>query len=360
MRHKHTNVEKLVIQIVQTGKIPVHTDAHSKPLLELLNTESNWKQSVTYAMNLHALTPYLVAIHRSPEKVTLNEKLRLEIDNLLSRERMWLAVLDQELELVLSLFSEVHIQVITLKGMDLGTRFYPDRILRSMTDIDLLVHKSHFPYALNVLEKAGFQVVGSRLKKRFRIELSRGKGHPIIELHSSLLVGYTNAMLKNIWTRSFEIPATKTSPSMRVMSAEDTLVYLIGHAAVQHLLESPVWLNDIHYLIKNSPTLDWNFILKNLKEAHHFVAGWFVLGILIEGWDTPIPIEVQKLIRSQMGVLKRKILSFSMSSSTWFLPQPKSFLAVIKYRILLRDNWYEAYKYAANRYLPKLPPITRF
>ncbi len=50
-----------------------------------------------------------------------------------------------------------NVKVIVLKGTSLATNLYPDIGLRPMGDIDLLVHKSQFRSAIQLVQSIGYR-----------------------------------------------------------------------------------------------------------------------------------------------------------------------------------------------------------
>jgi hypothetical protein len=301
-----------------------------------------WSVAFEFARRLHALLPFLLRVDRADWKSELPAPTREAIDAALTRERMGLALLDGELEAALAWLAEDGIPVIVLKGMDVGRRFYPERLLRPMTDVDLLVRAEDFGRAFARMRARGDRAVGTNAARRQRIELARAEGAPIVELHGRLLRG--NRGESDIWDRRIE-DAFPDLPNASALSATDCLSYLIRHAAVQHQIESPIWLSDIHFLIgRSSP--DWRALTADLRENRSLTAGWFLLSLLRDHWGTAIPIEVIEELRGVTRPLNRSALERLRRPADWFPFAPRGWGRVAYTRFLLRDRTLDVLSYA--------------
>lgn len=325
---------------------------------------TSWERTLQFAEEKHSLLPFLAVISRTEWKDDLLPEFRSRIESLLSRERMRLALLDSELENSLGVLRQAEVPVMVLKGMDLGRRFYPGRLFRPMADVDLLVGKDDFPRALAALERDGYRPVLSERERneaplRPQIELSRhDDASPTIELHWSVQPSDTAESIRSVWKNSIPAPSgffgspdragsIKSSP--RLMAREDLLPYLIRHCAVQHLLESPIWLLDLHFVIDQPEPLNWNAVLKELARTRSGSAAFFVLQLLNSEWKTPVPEAVLKSLAKKAGVLRRAAFSQLSRTDIWFADRRKKLPEVILHRYLFRENLGQALAYGLQR-----------
>ena len=218
-----------------------------------------WEYAVGFAESVHSALPFLASASKASWRPGLPEGVQLLVEERLYRERLWMALLDHEVERSVGRLLDSRVPVIVLKGMDLARRFYPERSLRPMADVDLLVPQAKFSEALEILGRGGYRVAGPFPEGRFRVELCRKGGLPQVELHSRLLAGDTETETHGLWDRSREGQLPGLPRGARVLDSSDLFTYLVRHSAVQHLMESPVWLNDLHHVVGSSGRLiDWD------------------------------------------------------------------------------------------------------
>lgn len=309
-----------------------------------------WELAYQYVDRLHASLPFLMVVERAEWHRHLPSLTQRFFGERQSRERMGLALLDWEMEEALAILSSAAVPVILLKGMDVGRRFYPERVFRPMADADLLVRPRDFAKAAERLEQRGFSPVGIPYPGRFRMEFSRGKGRPVVELHSYLLSGDDNRDMKRIWQRAeesnFDLPGNP-----KVLGLEDQLFYLGGHAIVQHLLESPVWLNDLVFLLEGvggNPDFSWDRLLQRIDERFANTAFWFLFSVL-EKWGAAVPAEPMARLAAKAPAVRRSVLAGLLEPRNFFPYSGKGWLMTVSARFLLKDSAFEAVRYVVAR-----------
>lgn len=302
------------------------------------------------ARAIHATLPFLASIERSLWYGDVAPAIRLMFDQCLARERMILALLDQELDDALEALIEARIPVMALKGVDVSRRLYPARSFRPMSDIDLLVPKDSFTLALRALGSRGFRVTGPFPEGRFRVELSRIEGGPTVELHTRLLEGDTHEDVAGQWDRSKTAQIPGLDSRVRVLSHEDQFCYLLRHAAVQHILESPVWLNDLYLLLDQAPAgFDWNRVTAHFAEKRALSAAYFVLSFLYEEWGARVPPATIEALGAKVGRIRRTILLRMVDEITWFDPAKRDRAWLMRARFMMRDSAVDAMRYGLGR-----------
>ena len=335
-----------------------------------------WEDALSYSQMIHATLPFLSGLTAYSWKTSLPVPTLEKLEAELRRERMFLALLDIETSIALEALEGVAIPVILLKGADVSRRLYPKKTLRPMKDIDLLVSISDFPIALEHLKSRGYQQIGSLYPGRFRVELARSNESPVIELHTRLLSTDRSSDTERHWKNA--VPADfpdlpgRLYTNVYLLDYTDCLSYLVRHAGKQHLLESPVWLNDIHLLIKNSlviknspviksnlvtenspviennlDRINWAEFQKEMKHHQSTSAAWFVLKLIEAHWHTPIPAQVLAALSPKPDSIQFRFLSERLSPQIWFSSKPRSWGSVLRARLLLHDTLYHASGYLA-------------
>ncbi len=315
-----------------------------------------WKEAFAYAQRIHSALPFLIQIERASQKgawgKSVSAEERVFLSEALHRDRMFLALLDWEMEKAGEVLARAKVPAIVLKGMDLARRFYPDRVFRPMSDIDLLVRARDFSKVVSRFESEGYQAVGRHYPGRFRIELCRDEGRPVVELHSFLLKGDDADSMKGIWKRAKE-PENNPFPGTLVLGDEDHLFYLGAHAAVQHLIESPIWLNDIHFVLQNGEP-DWDKLLKKIEQRRSHTAFWFLFTVL-KAWGHTAPDDVIERLTAEVASGRRAALSVLAPQERLFPYAGRGWTWMLSGRFLLKDSALSAVRYAIERQLVTRP-----
>jgi hypothetical protein len=138
---------------------------------------------------------------------------------------------------------------VVLKGPPLAGRTWPEPLLRPSVDVDLLVEPAALPAARELLASLGLAATDDADHH----EVFQGPGG-MVELHRELLSGL-GATLG--WTNVQPVQvATWEGRPVRLLAAEDELVYLSVHAA-NHLFRRTSWLYDLKLLLASRPGWDW-------------------------------------------------------------------------------------------------------
>ncbi|MEK6704791.1 MAG: nucleotidyltransferase family protein [Bdellovibrionota bacterium] len=312
--------------------------------------EKEWEGALRYATGLRCALPFLIKIDRSIWRGDLPGSTTQLFGQLLSNERMKLAILDEILDSALDVLVAADIPVIVLKGMDLGRRVYHERILRPMTDVDLCVPQDFFNEASDILKQSGFKQAGMHYPGRDKMEFSRGNGQPVLELHAMASMA--------IWERSLMGAIPSLPGKVRSLSFRDNFTYLVRHAAVQHVMESPLWLNDIHFLLESSTVKfgtaqvsdkAWEEIILDLRSQKTLSAAWFVLMLLRDQCGTSFPAWVLEVLKKETSLINRRLNKKYLDPQTLFNPTPRSMASVVMRRYLLRDGAIDVLRYGIGK-----------
>jgi hypothetical protein len=199
-----------------------------------------------------------------------------------------------------------------------------------------------------LLEENGYQVRGKHYPGRFRVEFSRGEGFPVVELHRSLLKGDTPEFLQGIWNRAVPYRGFDAGSGVFAMEETDLLFYLSAHAVVQHLVESPVWLNDLHFCLSTFSHVDWGRVENTLTSRRWCSAFWFLFRTL-EKWSGPAHSDFLYSLQTTTGPVSRWVLEPYTESTTLFDATQRTWPAVLKLRYFLKDGPWDALNHLFSR-----------
>ena len=163
---------------------------------------------------------------------------------------------------VLRRFEEDDIPAVLLKGAALTLRYYRNYGMRSMADIDLLVHPHHVERAAARLADLGWSVTGGArsdfLPTAMRVMHACSFGaEPIhsLDLHWTLSVR-SPEVDQMFWaaTDTIEVDSTR----VRVLSPTDQVFHVCTHAVQPTWEPSPRWILDVMAVLDAPGTrIDW-------------------------------------------------------------------------------------------------------
>jgi hypothetical protein len=173
--------------------------------------------------------------------------------------------LARQLRLAVAALRAADIDVLPLKGPVLAVTAYGDAGQRGVSrDLDLVVRPRDFERAVSCLCALGYvRHEGAADPDLERVRWQR-EAHLLpatlpavmIELHTALFdeADAARLPLEDVFARSrlqtiFGVP-------MRVMAAEDQVLYLCCHGA-RHVWSRLLWVCDLAAVIRRDPTLDW-------------------------------------------------------------------------------------------------------
>lgn len=198
--------------------------------------------------------------------------------------------------------------VIVLKGAYLATSVYPTLGARAMGDIDLLLPRQRMKEAAEILTRLGYHTdlayADSLLDSGHHLPRFIHESHAV-ELHYHLR-GPDQPLpiaVDELWERA--TPATIADRPVLVLCAEDQLLHLAIHGALQHQLGLDMrFLLDILYFTQAvGSRLDWDRLM---ARAHRL--GWarslcLALTLAHELLGAPIPAQALSAARPPQPVL---------------------------------------------------------
>lgn len=219
--------------------------------------------------------------YRNEKYINHKEKRILQI-------RFW--CMQKELEKVCDLFNFYKIEYCTFKGVILSKQLYGDDDTRRMGDIDILVKKTYFDFALNILRQNGYEMHDCEnknpehhiiLKKAsITLELHKNFLNPLIGINESFLLD--NVVIKSfvqVKCLSFSITATLLhllyhlymdlmigSDNCYKLFTQNTYDYTNGFLAHAYeiALFSELYMNDI----------EWENIISDLSRQNLSITFW--------------------------------------------------------------------------------------
>ncbi|SFC61967.1 nucleotidyltransferase domain-containing protein [Spirosoma endophyticum] len=203
---------------------------------------------------------------------------------------------------VAKLLSEHNIKHIAFKGVYLAENNYPDRSLRSIGDLDILVEKNSLFEVIQLLEADQYQL-GHQYKhylqynKRIiladlqEVSLFKpffNKSHFDIDLHweiDCLNKQYASFCLQDILT-----------PPLLVK--EHQIIILVIHHGVINIWQKIIYINDLYFSLNNKD-INWSWLLQELRQ--YGLETVFLVGVqwCHQIWNLPLPASVEELIASE-------------------------------------------------------------
>ncbi len=160
------------------------------------------------------------------------------------------------------------IPAVVLKGGALAFTLYPDRSLRPINDLDLLVPEERLEEAAARIQALGYKEVspiaapGRRKSMPFHCIFAKESVPIALELHWNLLAGGHSRYAPDMawfWAHTEPLPLPFPSPFL-MLDPTGHLLYLATHAMLEHGEGEldPKWLYDIHLLVeREGERINW-------------------------------------------------------------------------------------------------------
>lgn len=261
---------------------------------------------------------------------------------------------------ILGRFCENKIDVILLKGAQLGYTDYPHVFLRPMGDIDMLVNRSDQSRVIRLMLEMGFNLYepGDSCNRFFIRAVVKGKERkthkPIfIEVHANFQAPirlnkscgvdmdefWNGTQMKSIWNGT-QMKSIAGFPFLQ-LSPTYNIIYLCTHFG-EHHFSRLIWAYDITLLIhRHGEEIDWETIKDLCPRMKIRSPLYHSFSLCQELFQIPIPEGVLKNLsrawwRRRVGhfLIRRDILFPGKSRS--------SRLSQFLIKMLCIDNWLEA------------------
>ena len=143
-----------------------------------------------------------------------------------------------------------------LKGYGFAIRYHREPLLRPSSDIDILVRRDELPAVAAALRSLGlhrYDDPGEEMEQyHHHIAFTAPAGHVEVHFRSTSGLGLKEGEERFALDA---VPFVLEGREVRILRAEDELVYLAVHAA-QHLFQRLNWLYDLKLFLDNTP-VDW-------------------------------------------------------------------------------------------------------
>ena len=190
------------------------------------------------------------------------------------------------------------IRTTLLKGAALSATVYPKPSARHVHAIDLLVHRDDWKASQELLPTLKFRLEPPGPDSRHHRNFTHWTGLAL-GLHTrAFFLPYFELPLEDAIPRAQQVEIQDTQ--VRVLSPEDSLVHICGHAAYSRSRTNLRWACDAAWLIQQSPQLNWQLVIDIADQAGTLPAlavqiGW--LGRSLCSIPKPVLAESQRRSR---------------------------------------------------------------
>lgn len=253
---------ELIVKIVFT-KEKSFTIKNGKTLNDI-----NWKKFVDLCAHHNVIPLVYKKIRSEGEGIFPDETIAL-LKDLYHKIVQWNFIQANQLKKVLRILEENNIKGIPVKGPAISVQAYGDIGNRMFQDLDLLIFPEDFIDVYNILNTEGYEPAvelsekKKKLWRRYRKDLEFKKGKTLIDIHQRLSQGYSLFDLtEELVERCDSVDIL--DKSLRVLSAEDTLIYLSINGTKDEWFKLRM-ITDMSGLISLHPEMDWDAVLKIAK-----------------------------------------------------------------------------------------------
>ncbi|MCC7442327.1 MAG: hypothetical protein IT285_11875 [Bdellovibrionales bacterium] len=271
---------------------------------ELLAPEA-WVRALEFAASVHALVPFARAVELAPWLDEVPHAARLVMRAERDRQARLFREARVEAERASAVLVAAEVPVILEGGLALALRFYPDPAFRG---VDLL--RFRIPADRHFDAKRALGLGGYRMHAEGG--LSREAGAPAVKL--------SGAGGGAEWDRSVSGAFRGFSGELRALSAADALVDHLRFAVRERALDSPVWVNDAHFIASMLEASDWEVAASRISSERLQAAAWTLLGIARNERGTDVPSGFLDAMRRELGLFRKWRLSRIGSDESLFAP----------------------------------------
>jgi hypothetical protein len=234
-----------------------------------------------------------------------------------------------ELETILQLFERHGIPAMPYKGPVLAQLIYGDLALRQFGDLDLLLPVDTIPRAKALLAESGIapmfplapavEAAFLRAPAHYHWMLSRGQGDLLVELHWKTDAEFPVTPIGDSawWNRLGTVRFRETD--VLCLAPQELVLALCLHGS-KHYWASLHWLVDVAEYLRQTPGLDWSWILRKADKLQAGRRLALALRLIEQFLDVPLPGQVREWMAQHpiAGPLAATV------SQRWFqLPQPE-------------------------------------
>lgn len=225
---------------------------------------------------------------------------RAQIAQGLKTKRLTLQVVDA--------LAQVDVTPIVLKGYGLALRLYPEQPLaRPSTDVDVLVAEPELARVATALTALGLTRhddagLADVFEEHHHLSFSGPAG--LVEVHFRLIATLGRGGFDDASLRARARDWTLDGRTVRLLDAEDELLYLATHAA-NHAFLRVSWLIDLQRYLARAGELDWARMAERARAAGFFTAVATSLELVEQLLRAPLPEAARRAFR--LGRLRRAV-----------------------------------------------------
>ena len=253
----------------------------------------------------HGIAPLLLPLFRQlSEECGMPDRFLTHLRSVALSDVGWAVHLRSALREMLTVFQDVGVRVIVLKGAALACLLYEDPNVRTSRDIDLLCTEEDYGKVRDALVSLGYSTdAGPTLPPRHTCQESYPDSHFLhadrlvhVELHlDSIKVGVKPRHSDSTWNRASQIKI-ENAPAL-ALGPEDQVLTLSVHLH-RHGFNRLIWFKDIDLLVRRyRHQLDWKIILGQAKAEGVVSSLWYTFHLLGKMFDTPVPEHVMNELR---------------------------------------------------------------
>lgn len=212
---------------------------------------------------------------------------------------------------VLTAMQDAGVPILLLKGISLALKHYPPDAMRAMKDFDFLVPYEKRHDAVLILRRHGWECRGEAIENQFAkyqsAEFTDAEGNHL-DLHWNLVRYDMRPESDSDYWRNAQNVSVR-GRNFLALHPEDLLLHVCVHGCRR--CGDPVppfrWLADAYQIIKTSPDLDWDRLIRTLRKKDMTLPVKDTLFYLREKLEAAIPEKILKRIaRSPISSRQRR------------------------------------------------------
>lgn len=303
---------------------------------EFFQSQEDWEHIFDLSEKLKVGLPFLLSVNQSPWKGDLSGHLLNQINQKLRTAIKSLAQVDHESEMAIRHLVKDGIPLILLGPADSARRFYPERAYRPTETIEILVPKEFLSHALRSLGRGGYRLsrLQSALSGNGNVLLQRRLDTPLLILKTTLIKSSQENFESKVWERSQDNLLFGLPKVVRVLSLEDSFLYSVRQMVSDGLFSSPIFLNDLHFMISSPFPLDWEILLPELEGQSLLKSTYFVLKLLEQDWGTEVSKDALLKLKKKVSFLHSQLAGRYQSVDDWFSAWNQNLPRAIRQQIL--------------------------
>ncbi|MEZ4726581.1 MAG: nucleotidyltransferase family protein [Caldilineaceae bacterium] len=271
--------------------------ATSRALAQL--TLDQWQALVTLAEQQQVAPLFYHQCKRHQTEIALPPEIHALLQASYYRNAGRNLLLWKELHTILNDCHQQEIAVLVLKGAALLGAVYPNKALRQMVDLDLLVPETVMGTVVNLLLARGYQAnsqIGAEIPDHFTIlhhlpPFIHPQTNICVELHVTVAPPHRfySMDIAELWAAAQ--PFSVAGESAFTLAPQDLLLYTCMHATYRHLFTLGArFLCDVDAIVRHyGAVLDWDRLVARAKAWQWHNGVFLGLYLAQQLLATPIP-----------------------------------------------------------------------